>query len=145
MTANASSIVSACLALVLITLAVGARLLYCRVREMRGKRIHPQAASTSIQVAARLEDVRAADNFRNLFEVPVLFYALCAVALATAHTPPWLVSGLWSYVGLRLLHTLIHCSYNKVMHRLAAFLSSFALLAGLWVAFFLTLPKPSAA
>ncbi|HRD96887.1 MAG TPA: MAPEG family protein [Rubrivivax sp.] len=141
MSANAASLVSACLALVLLTAVVGARLLYCRVREMRRKRIHPQAAATSVQVAARLEDVRAADNFRNLFEVPVLFYALAAVALATAHTPPWLVSGAWSYVALRCLHSAIHCTYNKVMHRLAAFLASFALLVGLWLAFFLTLAR----
>ena len=145
MPATTISLVSACLALVILTAAVGARLLYCRVREMRRKRIHPQAAATSVQVAARLEDVQAADNFRNLFEVPVLFYALCAVAIATAHVPPWLVSGAWSYVALRLLHSTIHCTYNKVMHRLGAFLASFALLVGLWVAFFLTLPKASAA
>jgi len=145
MSANASNIVLSCLALVILTAAVGARLLYCRVREMRRKRIHPQAAATSVQLAARLEDVQAADNFRNLFEVPVLFYALCALALATSHTPAWLVSGAWSYIALRFLHSVIHCTYNKVMHRLAAFLASFALLVGLWVAFFLTLPRPSAA
>jgi hypothetical protein len=140
MTADAATLVSACLALVLLTAAVGARLLFCRVREMRRKRIHPQAAATSVQVAARLEDVRAADNFRNLFEVPVLFYALAALALATAHTPAWLASGAWSYVALRCLHSVIHCTYNKVMHRLAVFLASFALLVGLWLAFFITLP-----
>ena len=142
MSANAPAIVSACLALVLLTAGVGARLLFCRVREMRRKRIHPQAAATSTQMAARLVDVRAADNFRNLFEVPVLFYALAALALAAAHTPDWLVSGAWSYVALRCLHSLIHCTYNKVMHRLAAFLASFALLVGLWIAFVLTLPRP---
>jgi hypothetical protein len=96
-------------------------------------------------MAARLENVQAADNFRNLFEVPVLFYALAAVALATSHVPGWLVSGAWLFVVLRILHSLIHCTYNRVMHRLAVFLISFALLVGLWVAFFLTLPSPSAA
>lgn len=145
MSANTLNIVSACLALVMLTVAVGARLLYCRVREMRRKRIHPQAAATSVQMAARLEDVQAADNFRNLFEVPVLFYALAALAVATAHTPAWLATGAWSYVALRILHSVIHCTYNKVMHRLAAFLTSFGLLVGLWVAFFLSLPQPSAA
>ena len=145
MSAIASNIVSACLALVLLTALVGVRLLFCRVREMRRKRIHPQAAATSVQVAARLEDVQAADNFRNLFEVPVMFYALAAIALATAHTPAWLVTGAWAFVALRLLHSVIHCTYNKVMHRLTAFLASFGLLVALWVAFFLTLPRPNAA
>ena len=140
MTANAIQIVAACLWLVLLTALVGARLMYTRVQEMRRKVIHPQAASTSVQMAARLEDVQAADNFRNLFEVPVLYYALAAMAIGAAHTPGWLVAGAWAYVALRTLHSLIHCSYNKVMHRLAVFLASFALLVGLWLAFFLTLP-----
>jgi hypothetical protein len=144
MTANVTQLVVACLSLVLLTFFVGARLLYARVQEMRQKHIHPQAASTSVQMAARLENVQAADNFRNLFEVPVLFYALAAIALATSHTPGWLVNGAWAYVALRALHSLIHCTYNKVMHRFAAFLASFALLVGLWVAFFVTLPTASA-
>lgn len=132
------------LALVLLTMVVGARLLFCRVREMRRKRIHPQAAATSVQMSARLEDVQAADNFRNLFEVPVMFYALCAVSLGVHHTPAWLVAGAWSYVLLRVIHSFIHCTYNRVMHRLAAFLGSFALLVGLWVAFVLSLPAAAA-
>jgi hypothetical protein len=112
---------------------------------MKEKRIHPQAASTSVKMAARLENVQAADNFRNLFEVPVLFYALGGVSLATHHTPSWLVLGSWAFVALRVVHSLIHCSYNQVMHRLAAFLASFALLVGLWVAFYLSLPGSGAA
>lgn len=140
MPANSLHIVAACLALVLLTIAVGARLLYTRVQEMRQKRVHPQAVTTSLKMAARLENVQAADNFRNLFEVPVLFYTLAAVALATSHTPTWLVYGAWLFVALRALHSLIHCTYNRVMHRFGAFLTSFALLVGLWVTFVLTLP-----
>lgn len=144
MTANATQIVAACLALVVLTFIVGARLLYTRIEEMRRKRIHPQAAATSVQMAARLENVQAADNFRNLFEVPVVFYALAALALATAHTPGWLVTGLWVYVALRAAHSAIHCTYNKVMHRLMVFLASFTVLFGLWIAFFVTLAPRAA-
>jgi hypothetical protein len=143
MTSNAHLLIAAMLALVLLTFVVAGRMLSCRVREMRHKRIHPQAAATSTQMASRLENVQAADNFRNLFEAPVLFYALIAVALATHQTPAWLVAGAWVYVVLRVVHSVIHCTYNKVMHRLAAFLSSFVWLVGLWVAFFLTLPAPA--
>ncbi|MBI1835183.1 MAG: MAPEG family protein [Burkholderiales bacterium] len=129
------------LALIILSLIVGLRMLFCRVREMRGKRIHPQAAANSVQMAARLEDVLAADNFRNLFETPVMFYALCAIALAAHFVPEWLVVGSWTYVALRYIHSYIHCSYNKVMHRLSVFLLSFALLVGMWFAFVLSLPR----
>lgn len=145
MASNASQLIGALLALVLLTLLVGVRLLVTRVQEMRAKRIHPQAASTSTKMAARLENVQAADNFRNLFEVPVMFYALAAVALATRHVPGWLVAGAWSFVALRVLHSSIHCTYNKVMHRFAAFFASFLPVVGLWVAFFLSLSASSAA
>lgn len=135
MSPNVVQLVLACLALVLLSVVVGFLMLYSRVKEMRAKRIHPQAAATSAKMAARLENIQPADNFRNLFEVPVLFYALVALAVATQHTPGWLVAAAWAYVALRVLHSFIHCTYNKVYHRLAAFLASFLLLAAMWVGF----------
>lgn len=131
-------------AMVLLSALVAVRLLVVRTREMRRKRVHPQAASNSIQMAARLEDVQAADNFRNLFEVPVLFYALVATALATAHTPAWLVAGAWVFVGLRVAHSVIHCTYNTVMHRFAVFMLGFAVVVGLWTALVVSLMGRSA-
>lgn len=140
MTANAVQLVGAALALVVLTGCVGILLLFRRVREARAKRIHPQAMSTSTKMAVRLEDVQAADNFRNLFEVPVLFYALVAVALAIQQTPSWLVVGAWAFVALRVVHSAIHCTYNKVYHRLVAFAGSFTILMALWVRLFFSLP-----
>ena len=140
MPANTVQLVGAAFALVVLTGCVGVLLLFKRVREARAKRIHPQAMSTSTKMAVRLEDVQAADNFRNLFEVPVLFYALVAVALAIQQTPGWLVIGAWAFVALRVVHSAIHCTYNKVYHRLTAFAGSFALLMALWVGLFLSLP-----
>lgn len=145
MPANSSQLIGALLALVILTFLVGARLLFTRIQEMREKGIHAQAASTSIKLAALLENVQAADNFRNLFEVPVLFYVLVAVALATHQIPSWLVAGGWAFVVLRVIHSVIQCTYNRVMHRLVAFLSGFALLVALWISFFLSLPGASAA
>ena len=55
---NASLLVGSCLAMVVLTGLVGLRLLVARVNEMREKRIHPQAASTSVQMAAKLQNVR---------------------------------------------------------------------------------------
>jgi hypothetical protein len=141
MTPNAFNLLLAALAMVVLTFAVGLRMLYSRVQEMRQKRLHPQKAATSKTMAANLENIQAADNYRNLFETPVLFYALVACAVAAAYAPPWLVIGAWCYFGLRVVHTIIHCTYNNVMHRLAAFAIGFVLLLGLWIAFVLTLPN----
>jgi len=142
---NTQHLVAACGAMVLLAAIVGLRLLAVRIGEMRAKRLHPQAAATSVQMAARLEQVQASDNFRNLFELPVLFYALASVALATGTLPDWLVTGAWGFVALRYVHSAIQCSYNRVLHRLAAFALGAALLTGLWVGLLLdVLRKPGA-
>ena len=133
MPSDAPALLAACLALVLLTAAVGGLMLFTRVREMRTKRIHPQAAATSVQMAARLGQVQPADNFRNLFEVPVLFYALVAVALALGQVPGWLVLGSWAFVATRIAHSVIHCTYNRVFHRLGAFMAGFLIVVAMWV------------
>jgi hypothetical protein len=135
MTDQAHRLLLSALALVLLTLFVALRMLFSRVREMRSRRIAPHKVATSLQMAAALQDVQAADNFRNLFEVPVLFYALVAMAVATRFTPGWLVAGAWGFVLLRYLHSLIHCTYNRVMHRFVVYLAGYALVLVLWVAF----------
>ena len=145
MPANHIELIAACLAMVLLAFTVGGAMLFSRVEEMRRKRIDAQAVANSVTMSARLENVQIADNFRNLFEVPVLFFALAAIALATGYVPDWLVICSWVYFALRLLHSLIHCTYNKVHHRLAVFLASFGLLVGMWMAFFASLLSKSAA
>ena len=139
MTPNAFHLLLATLAMVLLTFLVGVRMLYCRVQEMRRKRLHPQTAATTQTIANRLENVKASDNFRNLLETPVLFYALVACAIGVSYVPPWLAIGAWCYVALRVVHTLIHCTYNRVMHRLAAFTLGFVLLVALWIGYVVAL------
>jgi len=120
------------LALVLLTMAVGIVMCRRRVAEMRAKRIPPQAVATATQMAARLSDTCAADNFRNLFETPVLFYAAVLTIYAAELTSPLYVTLAWVYVVLRLVHSAIHCTYNKVMHRLSVFMAAFLALSLIW-------------
>jgi len=120
------------LALVLLTMAVGIVMYRRRVAEMRAKRIPPQAVATTTQMAARLSDTCAADNFRNLFETPVLFYAAVLTIYAAELTSPLYVTLAWVYVVLRLVHSAIHCTYNKVMHRLSVFMAAFLALSLIW-------------
>lgn len=127
------SIVTACAAMVLLVAVVAAKMVADRSREMRMRRIHPQQVATSRTAAQHYEAVQAADNYRNLFELPVLFYAWAALAIATGHASEAMALVAWAYVALRALHSLIHCTYNKVMHRFAVFLLSIVVLVGLWV------------
>lgn len=131
----AHALVLAAAAQVLLTAAVGLRLFLTRSRAMRNGRVHPQAVATSTRLAARLDDapaVQAADNFRNLFEVPVLFFALVAVALATTRADAVLATLAWAFVVLRAVHSTIHCGGNRVMRRFAAFAAAAAVLLAGW-------------
>lgn len=77
----------------------------------------------------------------NLLELPMLFYTLCLMAYVSAGVTPLLLWLAWAYVGLRCIHTLIHMTYNKVVHRLIPFaLSNFVLMA-MWAAFFVGLAR----
>ncbi len=120
-----------------LTALVWLKLYADRLGEMRVKRIDPQALSTARAAAGKLERTQAADNFRNLFEVPVLFYLLCVALALNGGSTPGLVAAAWGYFGLRALHSLIHVTYNRVTHRFLAYAASTLLLFGMWVAFFL--------
>ena len=120
------------LAMVALTIAVWLRMYAARIGEMTRERIHPQAVATTAQMAARLTDTRAADNFRNLFELPVLFYMALVVAALTSQVNGVTLGLAWGFVALRIVHSLIHCGYNKVMHRFRAYLIGCLVLWALW-------------
>lgn len=119
-------------AMVLLTLLVWLRMLIVRVGEMRRRRIHPQSVATSSQAAEKFLDTRTADNLRNLFELPVLFYAALGVAFAIGAGDPLTLGLAWTFVALRALHSLIQCGYNRVVHRFVAYVAGGAVLWVLW-------------
>jgi hypothetical protein len=117
------------LAMVGLTLLVWLRLYAVRLPEMRRSKIDPQRLAGSADKHL-LKDTRASDNFINLFEVPVLFYALVLATVSAGVHDAVLVGLAWAFVGLRGLHSLIQCSYNRVVHRFVAYaLATLALFA----------------
>jgi hypothetical protein len=132
---NADPIWLPCAALVLVTALVWIKLYVDRLGEMRRRRISPQLLSTARDAAGRLEKTAAADNFRNLFEVPVLFYVLCIAIAVSGGSTPGIVTAAWVYVGLRALHSLIHVTYNRVTHRFLVYVASTVLVFVMWAAF----------
>jgi len=130
-----TSIILPVIALVLLTAVVWVRLYVERIRELKQRRIDPQSLATSASAGQTMQRVQASDNFRNLFEVPVLFYALCAVLASAQHVSSFFVIGAWVYVALRCIHSFIHLTYNRVMHRFAVYVLSTVILFVLWGAF----------
>ena len=121
------------IAMAVLTCIVWLRMFHVRVRQMRRDRIHPQAVATSAQAMARFTESSTADNFRNLFELPVLFYLALIVAALNGFTDSLTLTLAWLFVALRIAHSVIQCGYNKVMHRFYAYASGGFVLWALWI------------
>jgi len=105
-----------------------------RIAEMKSKRIHPQRTKTRSNAHGVLTDSEsAADNYANLFESPVLFYVAILLTLILMVQDTILVMLAWTYVASRYIHSLIHVTYNRVMHRFSVFIFSSFILLAIWI------------
>ena len=72
-----------------------------------------------------------ADNYNHLMEQPTIFYAI-ALTLAILGTGDGINLQLaWTYVGLRVVHSLVQSLINKIELRFAVFFLSSLVLIGL--------------
>jgi hypothetical protein len=76
-------------------------------------------------------------NYMNLLELPMLFYVASLMFYVTSRVDGLVLGLAWLYVGLRIVHSVIHLTYNNVMHRLAPFVLSNLVLHAYWLLFFL--------
>jgi len=76
-----------------------------------------------------------ANNLRNLFEMPVLYFALVPLLLITHHANHLQVLLAWIFVALRALHSFIHIGPKKVMPRFMIYLASCITLLAMWIGF----------
>lgn len=126
---------------VLLTAVVWAWMYVDRIGEMRAKKIPAQSVTTAREAARILERTAAADNFRNLFELPVLFYVLCLSLAVTELVTPLQFTLAWLYVALRALHSFVHVTYNRVSHRFTIHLASTLTLFYMWGVFAIDLAR----
>ena len=129
----ASSLAWPMLAMVALVFGVAVRLFSTRIPEMKRRSIPPQAVASAKQMAETIEDCRASDHFRNLFETPVLFYAACLAAMQTGVASFGVLLVAWAFVGARLLMAIEACGRNRVMRRFQAFLAGCVALLALWL------------
>jgi hypothetical protein len=118
---------------VALTFLVLLRMYQTRIGEMKNKRIDPQTMAT--RAAGRkvlINSAASADNFANQFEMPVLFYTGILLALILMWQDPVIVACAWMFVILRALHSVVHTTYNRVMHRFYLYILSCMALLGMW-------------
>jgi len=120
-------------ALVLVTYAVLLINFIWRVRAVRTRQV-------SIKYFRVFEGVDAPENIKagtrhyaNLFEFPVLFYVACLTAmLLQQQQSAILLIFAWAFVVFRVIHAVIHMSYNNVLHRMLAFWGGVLAVLGMW-------------
>jgi len=76
-----------------------------------------------------------ANCFRNQFEVPLLFYALIALALPLRHADLFIVLMSWVFVVTRFAHAGIFVTSNDVRTRSLAWFAGVLVLFAMWVYF----------
>lgn len=118
-----TAILSPVLAMLSLTFAVWVWMFVSRFRFIGANRIDPQDMATPKQLYDLLPPsaANAGYNFRNLFEVPVLFYVLCFYLVLTQQVDSMHVTCAWLFVVLRAVHSVIQCSYNNVNHRFGVY------------------------
>lgn len=64
------------------------------------------------------------DNLKNLFEIPMIFYALILYLFMTKQVDTVYVNAAWVFVIFRTLHSAVHCTFNLIMLRFYLYLFS---------------------
>jgi hypothetical protein len=64
------------------------------------------------------------DNFKNLFEIPVLFYVLAGYLYVTNLVDTTYLVASWVFVAFRFMHSAVQCTVNIVMLRFCLYLIS---------------------
>jgi len=117
-----SAIFGPFLAMMGLTLVVWILMFARRIRFLNSVDIEPDELTP-----ARLAEISPpavaspSDNLKNLFELPVLFYALTVYLYLTAQVDgPHLVAA-WTFFVFRVAHSAVHCTINVVMLRFALY------------------------
>lgn len=76
-------------------------------------------------------------NYMNLLELPMLFYVAGLMYYVADKVDAVVLTLAWTYVALRIVHSVIHIGYNNVRHRLIPFAVSNFVLIAIWVKFFI--------
>jgi len=94
-----------------------------RIPAMKQAGIDPQEAAYPGTWSHRLRPgVRSvADNYNHLHEQPTIFYALMFFAAVTGGADSTALTLAWAYVLLRVLHSLVQATINRVIVRFSIF------------------------
>jgi hypothetical protein len=110
------------LALIVWTFILMFWMYFKRIPAMSAAGLNPRVIKSKADLDVLPQKVKqVADNYNHLHEQPTLFYALAIYSHLAGMADAVNVSLAWSYVGLRIVHSLIQCTVNFVPARFAVF------------------------
>jgi hypothetical protein len=109
-----------------LTLIVWVYMYVRRISFLTRNNIRPDDVSTPGMLAQLTPPAvsNPSDNLKNLFEIPVLFYALALYLFATSQVDAIYVYAAWIFVAFRTLHSAVHCTFNRIIVRFYLYLIS---------------------
>ncbi len=119
------------LALILWSLIIWAVMMARRIPAMNKAGITPDSARAPDGAwKSKMPEYAeyAAHNYNHLMEQPTVFYALMFYIFMTDGQSSLMLYGAWAYVILRVLHSLVQITVNKVMVRFSIFTLSTLIL-----------------
>lgn len=121
-----NAIFSPFFAMVFLTLLVWVYLYIRRITFINNTKLDPKELAVPGMLAqiSPPEVSNPSDNFKNLFEIPVLFYALVLYLFITNQVDAVYVNAAWIFVGFRALHSIVHCTFNRILLRFYLYLFS---------------------
>jgi hypothetical protein len=121
-----SAIFGPVFATVLLTFMVWAYMYIRRISFIQGSGISPEelAVPGALAELSPPSVSNPSDNLKNLFEIPVLFYALALLLFVTRQVDTTYVVAAWVFAAFRVLHSAVHCTVNVVMLRFYLYLAS---------------------
>jgi hypothetical protein len=104
--------------MILLTLAVWIYMYSRRIPFiMRSKLAAADLTPAGLARLSPPEVANPSDNLKNLFELPLIFYALVLYLYVTTQVDVIYVAAAWVFVGFRFLHSGVHCTVNIVVLR----------------------------
>ena len=126
-------LVAPILALVLWTLVIWIWMYATRIPAMQKAKVDLQVAARTRVLDLPPEVMWVSDNYNHLMEQPTIFYAAAFAAQLAGQADGLNVALAWTYVVLRVAHSLIQCTVNVIMLRFTVFALSTLALAALAV------------
>lgn len=132
---NPLDIVWPAIAMALLMFVIGGVMFASRMKHMKANPPKPEDFADGASALRYFGPVEMpSNNFRNLFEVPVLFFVLVILTIITGFATETQAIIAWVYVGLRIVHSYAHIGKN-VKLRFQTFLISTLALFVMWVGF----------